>query len=254
MSRAASQGPKELQILSLVEALVIFLFLACMLLPLTAYSQTEVETWFWDETATPPAWVYQGIGNPQSLARLWASYPEAGFCNKDWSIPVKIHASIAQWCNWTMSGTRWDWRVRKPGCYAGDCITATVKSNQHVLVDYHDFNDLHSESISVNPDIPIFYYSGPEGATPPPNGSNLWTRAARMNDPAEWDTLFDSQELHNGIQIKLWNMICVVNCNSACEYQDHASISLQLLCQKPWIDRSTGYFSTTYPPPSGPHP
>jgi hypothetical protein len=232
----------------------ILLCLVIMLLPLAAYSQTEVETWYWDAGATPPAWVYQGTGNPQALARLWALYPELGYCNKDWEIPVIIHASIAQWLDWTMSGTRWDWRVRKPGWYAGDCITATIKSNQNVLVDYHDFNDLHSDSISVNPDIPIYYHAGPLGAALPPLGSTDWVRATDMNAPAEWDTLYDSMELHGGIQFKLWNMINVVNCNSACEYTDHASISLKLLCQKPWIDRSTGYFDTKYPPPSGAHP
>ncbi len=232
----------------------IFLCLVIMLLPVVASSQTEVEAWYWDASATPPAWVYQTPGNPQNLARLWASYPELGFCNKDWDIPVKVHASIAQWLDWTMSGTRWDWRVRKPGFYAGDCITATIKSNQNVLVDYHDFNDLHAESVSVNPDIPIWYHVSTLGAQLPPVGSNLWTRAADMNNPAEWDTIWDSAALHGGIQFKLWNMINVVNCNSACEYQDHGSISLKLLCQKPWIDRTTGYFDPSYPPPNGPHP
>ena len=235
-----------------MKTFVIFLFLACMLLPLTAYSQTEVETWVWDTNTS--AWVYQGAGNVNSLARLWALYPEAGNCNKDWSIPVIIHASIAQWLDWTMSGTRWDWRVRKPGIYGGDCITATIKSNQNVLVDYHDFNDLHSDSVSVNPDIPIWYHVSELGAALPPVGSNLWTRSTDMNNAAEWDTIYDSAILHGGIQFKLWNMIQVVNCNSACEYTDHASISLQLLCQKPWIDKSLGIFNAIQEFPNNPHP
>jgi len=229
----------------------IFLCLVIMLLPVVASSQTEVEAWYWSGTA----WVYQTPGNPENLARCWASYPEAGFCNKDWDIPVKIHASIAQWLDWTMSGTRWDWRVRKPGKYGADCITATVKSNQNVLIDYHGFADLHSDDPkSVNPDIPIWYHVSALGAALPPVGSNLWTRAADMNQEAEWDTLYDSIFLHNGIQFKLWNMIEVVNCNSACEYQDHASISLKLLCQKPWIDRSTGYFNAVQEFPDITHP
>lgn len=233
----------------------ILLFLVVMFLPVVAFTQTEVETWYWDAAATPPAWVYQGTGNVQALARLWALYPEFGYCNKDWSIPVTIHASIAQWLDWTMSGTRWDWRVRKPGWYAGDCITATIKSNQNVLVDYHDFNDLQADSPkAVNPIIPIYYHAGPLGAALPALGSSDWVHAPDMNNEAEWDTLFDSLELHNGIQFKLWNMINVVNCNSACEYTDHASISLKLLCQKPWIDRTTGYFNAVQEFLNNPHP
>ncbi len=196
----------------------------------------EVETWAWIDGA----WVYQPIGDVANLARCWATLPEWGYCNKDWEVPVKVHASIAQWAYWNLSATRWDWEVRKPGCYGADCITAVLQSNQHLLVDYHGFTDLLAESTSVNPIIPIWYYAGPEGAVLPPPGDPLWATPAQLNDPAEWDTLYDSQQLHDGIQIKLWNMICVEECNSACEYQAHGNISLKLLCQKDWIDPETG--------------
>jgi hypothetical protein len=217
--------------------------LMVLFLPLVAsaqFSGTEVETWVWDEDGS--AWVYQGTGDVTALARCWASLPTQGACNKDWNIDVDIHASIAQWIEWTLSGSRWDWKVRKPGRYGADCITASVKSNQHVLVDYHNFNDLETESVSVNPTIPIWYHVSELGAQLPPPDSPLWTRAADLNNSAEWDTIYDSQQLHDGIQFKLWNMIEVVDCNSACEYHDDAEISLKLLCQKWWIDRSTGYF------------
>jgi hypothetical protein len=221
---------------------ILVAFLVLMLLPVAAlaFEGTEVETWYWDADAS--AWVYQGTENPQALARCWASLPVQGACNKDWDIPVKVHASIAQWIEWSLSGSRWDWRVRKPGRYGADCITATVKSNQHVLVDYHNFDDLHSDSATVNAWIPIWYHVSALGAQLPPPDSPDWVRAIDLNNSAEWDTIYDSQQLHDGIQFKLWNMIQVVECNSACEYQDDANISLKLLCQKWWIDRTTGYF------------
>jgi hypothetical protein len=188
-------------------------------------------------------WVSQGAGDIRGLAQCWASYPADSACNKDWRIDVKIHASIAQWCEWSMTGTRWDWFVRKPGVYAADCISGTIASNQNVLVDYHDFGDL----IALDPEkaiddtIEIWYAVWGLG-TPPPCDDPAWTRSYQMNEPAEWDTVFDSMALHNGITWKLWNRINVSRCNSACEYEDAAWISLQLLCQKPWIDRTTGYF------------
>lgn len=225
----------------------ILVFLVIVLLPVAAFSWDEVETWYWMEGAGG-GWVYQGIGDTLALARCWAGFPEADGCNKDFNIPVKIHASIAQWVEWTMSGTRWDWRVRKPGIYGADCITATIQSNQHILVDYHDFDDLQAESSSVNPTIPIWYYVSGMGADLPPPG-DTWTRSYDLNNSAEWDTIYDSQALHDGYQFKLWNMIEVVECNSACEYQDHATISLKLLCQKPWIDREKGYFYLEQLPP-----
>ena len=230
---------------------LILAVLIVMLVPAAAYSWTEVETWYWLE-GPAGGWVYQGTGDTLALARCWSSFPESDGCNKDFMIPVKIHASIAQWVEWTMSGTRWDWRVRKPGTYGADCITATVQSNQHVLVDYHDFNDLRAESVSVNPDIPIWYYVSELGAQLPGVDDAAWTRSYDLNEEAEWDTLYDSQALHDGLSFKLWNMIEVVECNSACEYQDHATISLKLLCQKPWIDRTKGQFHYEQLPPD-PH-
>jgi hypothetical protein len=186
-------------------------------------------------------WVSQGAGDPTALAQCWASMPAESTCNKDWRIDVTIHASIAQWTKWSMTGTRWDWFVRKPGDYAADCISGTIASNQNVLVDYHDFGDLiaqHPEN-TVDDTIEVWYAVWGLGA-PPGFTDPAWTRSFDLNSEAEWDTLFDSQALHNGITWKLWNRIHVSTCNSACEYEDVAWISLQLLGQKPWIDRTTG--------------
>jgi hypothetical protein len=188
-------------------------------------------------------WVTMGTANPAALAQCWASYPADSSCNKDWQISVKIHASIAQWCKWSMTGTRWDWFVKKPGNYAADCISGTIASNQNVLVDYHGFGDL----IALEPDkavddtIEVWYAVSGVG-TPYPIGDANWVRSYDLNNVAEWDTVYDSQALHNGFTWKLWNRIYVSTCNSACEYEDDAFISLYLLCQKPWIDRETGLF------------
>jgi hypothetical protein len=184
-----------------------------------------------------------GEGQEDAYARCFSSFQRDSSCNKDWFIPVKIHASVAQWIRWSMTGTRWDWYVRKPGHYAADCISGTIASNQNVLVNYEDFGDLIAEDTAkaIDDTIEVWYAVWAAGA-PPPIGDEAWRRSYMLNDPAEWDTVFDSQALHNGITFKLWNRIYVSNCNSACEYQDHAYISLYLCCQKPWIDRETGFF------------
>lgn len=220
------------------------------LLPVVAYAAddypypgTEVASWYWDGSA----WKASSdptTPNPAAKARCFASIPLDSACNKNWKIPVKIHASIAQWVDWTMSGTRWDWFVRKPGNYVADCITATLKSNQNVLVDYHGFGPLVYEGVkpSVVDTIPIWYFVGDPATGPPLKDDPAWTWCTDLNNSAEWDTIYDSANLHSGIQFKLWNRIEVVECNSACEYQDDAFISLLLLCQKEWIDTLTGNF------------
>jgi len=193
-------------------------------------------------------WVSMGTDNPAALAQAWASLPASGYCNKNWKIPVVIHASIAQWSKWSMTGTRWDWFVKKPGDYAADCISGTIASNQAILVDYHEFGDLYAQvpEATIDPWIEVWYAIWNLGA-PPAMTDPAWVRSTDLNLETEWDKIPDSRELHSGITWKLWNRIHVENCNSACEYQDDAFISLVLLGQKPWIDTETGFF-TKYQP------
>jgi hypothetical protein len=222
------------------------IILVCFV-PALAFSQAspwpppgyEVEAF---EFVPGTGFVSMGTGDVMAKARCFGSFPADSACNKDWEIRVKIHASIAQWIEWSMTATRWDWFVRKPGTYAADCISGTIASNQNILVDYHDFGDLIAEDEkAVDDTIEVWYAVWPLG-TPPAIDDNAWVRSYMLNDPAEWDTIYDCEALHNGITWKLWNRINVERCNSACEYQDHAYISLILLCQKEWIDRTTGYF------------
>jgi len=220
---------------------LILALLLVSVLPIMAFAQTEVDAWYLDGTN----WVPIGLNNLQAPARCWASAFASGACNKThWDIPVTIEADVAQWIEWQMSGTSWLWRVRKPGTYAADCITANIKSNQNVLIDYEGFDSLRYVGVggktSVNPVIPVWYAWSFSGSVVP--GDADWVEATRLNIPAEWDTIFDSMDLHTGLQWKLWNKIKVVECNSACKYRDEAKITLELLCQKDWIDPATGYF------------
>lgn len=199
---------------------------------------TEVLTWWWNETA----FVQNPAGGGD--ARLFVCVPLDSSCNKNWKIPVKMHASIAQWVKWNMNGSRWYWFVRKPGNYAGNCMTWQIASNQNVLINYEGFGPL----IAEEPDKAIYdtiwaWYGVGDVGTPPPKGNPWWVRADSLNYEAEWDTIFDSAALHAGIFFKIWNYIHVVECNSACEYQSDAFVTVDLLCQKDWIDTETGgYF------------
>jgi len=200
---------------------------------------TEVETWYWDGAS----WVSQGTSDPQALARAWRSGPEQGACNKKyWCLDITVHASIAQWIEWSIGGTRWDWRVRKPGTYAADCIEACVSSNNDVLVDYEGFGDLLATGPSVTSTIPVWYSFGETISEAEANG---WIRADTLN--SHDDLLEDSEGLHEGICWKLWNKIEVVPSNSSCEYEDLAQICLTLQNIKIWIDSTTGYFKVPQP-------
>lgn len=180
--------------------------------------------------------------------------PIEGNCNKvQWEVPVRIHASIAQWIKFRLAWNEWQWFVRKPGCYAGNSIEAVLASNGDVLVDYSGFDNLMP--VDQNPDkTPIniaysFEYMG--GGFNEANDRG-WTPAPVLNDDDDLleDIPFgpngERWPLHFGVSWKLWNRICVVACNTACEYQDEALITLILRNQKPWIEPETGAWGTLF--------
>ncbi|RLE12140.1 hypothetical protein DRJ04_06730 [Candidatus Aerophobetes bacterium] len=197
-------------------------------------NSTEVQAWELSGTT----WI--SMGGAEAKARCFSSEQEQGSCNKQtWEIPVKVHASVTQWVEWNLSGTQWTWFVRKPGTYAADCITATLKSNYDVDIIFDGFENLKAEGESVNPYIPIYYAYGPEeNGGPPPR--EAFIPAEELNG---LDCLVpDSERLHEGYFWKLWNYIEVCECNSACEYQDDATITVELKGVKQWIEPETGIY------------
>lgn len=166
-------------------------------------------------------------------------------CNQwEWHVDVTINASVAQWIHWNLNAQGWDWRIMKPGCYAANCIHFWVASNGDVLIDYEGFNDLESVQGNTHNNWIEAYYSW--GETPEIADMNGWVRAIDLNldddllDESELNDPFTG-DLHAGIEFKLFNKVCVVDCNTACEYQDLASITLVLMQQKDWVDPDGGW-------------
>jgi hypothetical protein len=221
------------------------LLVAALLIAGSAFGQAmEVGVFYLDSLGeyndTP-----EQSGQADALARCFTTNEMDGYCNQaTWDIPVVIHASVAQWIDWSMTGTNWNWFVRKPGWYAANSITAQVASNGDVLIDYQGFENLVSvEGNNHDNEIEIWYSYGPTISEAVQNG---WRTAEALNED---DDLLDESELveapndlHEGIGWKLWNRIYVSNCNTACEYEDEAMIVLTADQQKPWIDPETGFF------------
>jgi len=221
------------------------LFLAASALAQTPVPPTgvyEVEVFYLDSLTGDYTGAPGLIGGTDQLARAFASNEAKGYCNKKfWHIPVTVHASVAQWIDFTLTGTRWDWFVRKPGWYAANCITAKVASNGDVMIDYDGFADLLNlaNPTMVTP-IPIWYSFGGSITEAQANG---WVPAVALN--TDDDLLVENSYwretrnvLHEGLTWKLFNRIHVVKCNTACEYEDVASITLVANSQKPWIEQS----------------
>lgn len=187
-------------------------------------------------------------------ARAFSLLPNSGSCNKDWSFEFTTEVQVAQWSEWSISGTKWQWFVKKPGTYIADCIVFKLKSNGDIEIGFEGFDDPY---YTVTPDpsqtatIETYYGysfgsgSGGPGTVEPGNGGSGWLRAADLNDetlliPEFFSLLTHKYSLHDGIEGHLWNKITVVDCNSASTYRNTGIIYITLKEQKPWIDPETG--------------
>jgi hypothetical protein len=188
-----------------------------------------VGVWKWVD-GTSGQWVPQS--GECALARLFACGGFTGECNKRcWEVPVTIHASVAQWLWFNVSGTGWKWFVMKPGTYCGDCIGFDLKSNGSVAIDYQGFENLYSAT-ACDQYIETWYAYGSEDAGPPAD----WVPATALND--DDDVITEEMLCRNAHRFftKLWVKIQVDSCNTACEYHDEALITLCLENQKCWVD------------------
>jgi hypothetical protein len=161
-------------------------------------------------------------------------------CNKAyWEIPVYVRAHIAQWVKFRLDWNTWEWYVRKPGCYAGNSIEAVVWSNGDIEVGYADFGKLmpmDPDNADHNP-VDIYYSYGESIEQAEGNG---WVPAEELNQHTDLILDVEPWDLHYGMAFKLWSKICVIACNSACDYYDDAFITITLREQKPWIVWETG--------------
>ena len=169
--------------------------------------------------------VYTLDGSETDLAKAFLSDPiDSPYCNERVrTIPVNISASIAQWAELSLSATKIEWQVLKPGKYYIKGIQATLQSNGDLYVEYAGFEDLVNDD--PKPDVIPTYYACSPGE---------WISASELNDHGD---LVDELETHCPFGFTLYNKIEVDGCKSACEYVDPngATITVTLAEQKDWI-------------------
>ncbi len=155
---------------------------------------------------------------------------------------MDIRASVAQWISWSLTWQGWQWYIKKPGCYAGDCIEFNIASNGDIQFDYVGFSNLTADVPNgQKEEIDTYYSFGADIATAESNG---WITAADLalhgsfldESLLNGDPEFFEPNLHFGIAYKLWTKVCVEVCNTACEYSANGSIVIELAQQKSWID------------------
>ena len=139
---------------------------------------------------------------------------------------LEARAFVAQWARWSMDHSGWEWYVKKPGEYYGNCVKGELQSNGDIQLLF-DLADLEGGNPDTNTIIET-YYSYTTGT----NAPSVWYRAGEFTEA----NIGDSYALHAGLKWKLWNKIKVVECNSPGLYANSGTITLVLANQAPWID------------------
>lgn len=113
----------------------------------------------------------------------------------------------------SLSATRLDWRVRRPGTYATLATEIIATGYGKLQVQFSDFRDL-ARTNGVSGMVPAFYAFGQDL---PGNTSLQWIAASAMNDPLSWPIpmVLDSTV---GSVLRLWSMIDVDEEVSSAEY------------------------------------
>ena len=245
------KGAKQKGGFIMKKLLVIVLMVLVGTFVFSSATSTAIEKFVWDgdgNVVTDPA---NGVyGN----ARVFSLLPDGGSCNKNWEFEFTTEVQVAQWSEWYISGTKWQWFVKKPGTYIADCIVFTLKSNGDIEITFEGFDDpyyVNTPDPSQTAYIETYYgYTFGTGSGDPgsveTSGSG-WFRAGGLNEqtlliPEFFEAFTHKYSLHDGITAHLWNKITVVECNSASTYRDTGIIRITLKEQKPWIDPDTGTY------------
>lgn len=142
--------------------------------------------------------------------------------------PPRPPIQNAQWVKLNLSATRWDWRFRTSGTYAGKVLIGSIQSDGGVLVDFEGFGKLHCTDVSGDHLDTYYAISSPTSTTPQAG----WMDPAQLN---AYDLLFDQTDVTSA-GWALWSKIIVRDFTTAGEFTDGATISIKLQNNDLWIE------------------
>jgi len=195
----------------------------------------------------PGTYEWNGTGWVEAqYAKSWNSVPvsSGGMSNKEvHSFTIINHISVAQWVEYTISGTRKDWRVLRPGIYASNSVTAVIRSNNDVIIEFYATDPEYEDpEAGVTRTIPKWFsYSTSNTLTEVEE--NGWVRGSDYSAESPLViTLKDSAGLHAGLTFKLWEKIEVVPSNTSSDYEGYGVVTIKLTNMKHWVDPELGDF------------
>jgi hypothetical protein len=197
----------------------------------------------WEYNPATNTWVKYAANSSGNNARGWISgkqYNEFTCCNgPQWELTITNHASIAHWCKWKMSATRWDWRIRKPGKYIMDGLVLEIYSNQDITLKHEGFGNLICTGDlwkgEVRPEIAAWYTWEPLQANLP--DESHWKTGTAFN--GDMTVPFNRWPNAWGWEGHLFTKLEVDNFAQSCEYERTSKITIKVVNQKDWLENGT---------------
>lgn len=157
------------------------------------------------------------------------------YCNSDPSLDFLVKASIAQWVYLELDANVITWKVLKPGYFEDTIFNARLKSNGNVTVYFTGLNNLYNSEYDQ---ITAWYRL--QGTRPGWKFDTGFIYAPMFNKFCGYGfqgQFIEEDQYHCDITFRLLGAIWVINCDSACEYEDPcgAKIHVVLEEQKVWV-------------------
>ncbi len=127
--------------------------------------------------------------------------------------PIYVIAKAEPKALVSVSATRLDWRVRKPGIYAALATEITATGHGRLQVQFSDFRDL-ARTDGAPGLVPAFYALGQDL---PDNASQQWIAASALNSSSNWPEPIGLHPTAPSV-VRLWSMISVGEEVSSAEY------------------------------------
>lgn len=177
-------------------------------------------------------------------AKSWNSGGAAGHCNREcWSVTLENHVSVAQWLDWSLSGTRKDWRVLKPGTYASDSVTAYIKSNNDVIIKFWAEDPVYLNPDAESPPIPTWYGYAIGQTSSHISDVEDWVRAADYSEDSPLViTLRYEDGLPDGLYYRIFEKIEVRDEHRSSDYHGMGGLLICITNLKFWVDGTEGTF------------
>jgi len=127
--------------------------------------------------------------------------------------PIYIKCAGEPYADVSVTATRIDWRVQKPGTYAALATEIAATGHGNLQVQFSGFRDL-ARTDGISGTIPAFYTFAKDL---PDNASSQWIAASALNSWQNWPAPITLDSTTQSV-VRLWSMISVSEEVSSAEY------------------------------------